>query len=266
MRNVLLLCLLPLLMAHVPAASAGRLADFQVINARTGEELALWRHAGRLYVEGTPGERYAVRLANRSQQRLLMVLSVDGVNALTGETAAAQQAGYVLDYYGSSAQIRGWRKRLDEVAAFYFTALPDSYAARTERPDNVGVIGVAVFRERRVRPAPPIVLEGEPSGISRRSKAAEPAAPAAASGVLADKADKADSARETQRLGTGHGERLDDQVTMTTFERAGRTPDEILTIYYDSRANLLARGIIPSVRRPMPPQAFPGGFVADPLN
>ena len=41
---------------------------------------------------------------------------------------------------------------MDDVAQFYFTDLPDSYAARTGRPRNVGVIGVAVFRE-----APPPV-------------------------------------------------------------------------------------------------------------
>jgi len=42
-----------------------------------------------------------------------------------------------------------WRKSADEVAAFTFTASPNSYAARTGRPANVGVIGVAVFRERQ---------------------------------------------------------------------------------------------------------------------
>src|SRR6185295_2747740 len=49
-------------------------------------------------------------------------------------------------------EITGWRKSYSEAAAFYFTALPDSYAARTDRPDNVGVIGAAVFRERVVPP------------------------------------------------------------------------------------------------------------------
>ena len=50
----------------------------------------------------------------------------------------------------AGVEIDGWRKSMDEVAAFYFTALPDSYAARTGRPDNVGVIGVALFREEPV--------------------------------------------------------------------------------------------------------------------
>src|SRR5208337_3068580 len=75
------------------------------------------------------------------------VMSVDGVNVITGDTASPRQAGYVLAPL-ESADIGGWRKSLSRTAAFYFTALPDSYAARTGRPDNVGVIGVALYRER----------------------------------------------------------------------------------------------------------------------
>ncbi|MBL0163667.1 MAG: hypothetical protein IPP82_08530 [Xanthomonadales bacterium] len=90
------------------------------------------------------------------------VLSVDGVNAVSGETASANQSGYVLDAW-ESTEINGWRKNLDEVAQFNFTSLPDSYAAQTGRPANVGVIGVAVFTERddrwiaqqRIERAPP---------------------------------------------------------------------------------------------------------------
>ena len=84
------------------------------------------------------------------------MIAVDGVNVVSGETAAHDQTGYVLNN-GQSAQITGWRKNLARVAAFEFTALPNSYAARTGRPDNVGVIGVAVFRER-VRYVPPPAL------------------------------------------------------------------------------------------------------------
>ncbi|MGO4782125.1 hypothetical protein AB4084_42215, partial [Lysobacter sp. 2RAB21] len=64
-------------------------------------------------------------------------------------TASPSQAGYVLEAW-QSTEINGWRKSMDDVAQFVFTDLPDSYAARTGRPDNVGVIGVAVFQERQV--------------------------------------------------------------------------------------------------------------------
>ena len=49
-----------------------------------------------------------------------------------------------------------------------------------------------------------------------------------------------------------------------TFERATSTPAQVLTLYYDSRANLLARGIIREPIQVAPtPRPFPG-FVPDP--
>ena len=255
MRKLLALLALSILSGCASVADAGRLAEVEIVSRASGQKLETWRHGGRLYVAGTPGERYALRLANRSGGRLLTVLSVDGVNAVSGETAAARQSGYVLGPW-QSAEIRGWRKSLDDVAAFYFTALPDAYAARTGRPDNVGVIGVAVFREY-VEPRP------EPMPYGALSKQA-PAAPRAAEAAASDAVGETKSKREAERLGTGHGERLNDPTRYTDFRRAGEAPAEVLTIHYDSRENLMARGIIPRAPRHSHPQPFPGGFVPDP--
>jgi hypothetical protein len=233
-------------------ADAGALLDVTVINRSSGERMTTYRHGGRLYVAGSPGDRYAVELRNRSGARVLAVLSVDGVNAVTGQTASPRQSGYVLDA-GSSAEISGWRKSMDDVAAFYFTALPDSYAARTDRPDQVGVIGVAVFRERvepRVEEQPPALAKSEALGAARAAPAAPAAAQESRSAALAD------------RLGTGHGERIAESTRYTDFRRDGTRPVETITIYYDSYRNLVARGVVPSPARL--PQPFPGGFVPDP--
>lgn len=242
MRSCIAICAALWLAGCASVADAGRLAEVEVVNTATGRKLETWRHDGRIYIAGTPGERYAVRLANRSGGRLLTVLSVDGVNAVTGETAAARQSGYVLGPW-QSAEIRGWRKSLDDVAAFYFTALPDAYAARTGRPDNVGVIGVAVFREYV---APP------PAPFDALSKQAP------------DAAGRGRAMQEEARLGTGHGERLNDPTQYADFRRASEAPAEVLAIYYDSRANMLARGIIPRAPRFAHPQPFPAGYVPDP--
>ncbi|MBL8491616.1 MAG: hypothetical protein JNM82_12620 [Rhodocyclaceae bacterium] len=245
-------------------ADAGSTADVAVIDRSTGERLPTWRHEGRLYVAGTPGNRYAVELRNRTGGRILAVLSVDGVNAVTGQTATASQSGYVLAP-GSRAEIAGWRKSMDDVAAFYFTSLPDSYAARTGRPDNVGVIGVAVYRER-VEPRPELDAPlsrreaGRAAGDAGGSNAA-PAAQAPATPATRDSAESKAAAEE--RLGTGHGERMNSPTRYTEFRRAGERPSEVITIHYDSRANLVAQGIIPGPRQPLP-RAFPGGFVPDP--
>jgi hypothetical protein len=190
---------------------------------------------------------------------MLAVMSVDGVNVITGDTASPAQSGYVLSP-GESADIAGWRKSMSRTAAFYFTALPDSYAARTGRPDNVGVIGVAIFRER----SRPIALEG------RRKEAAEPfssPAPARESGA-ANAAKDALAQSPQERLGTGHGRSEASYASYTQFERASETPAESIAIYYDSYENLLAQGV-PVAGPPVAhlrPDPFPdrGRFVPDP--
>jgi len=259
-----------------PAAAVGSLVDMQIVERSRGETLSTWRHGGASYVAGRPGDRYAVRLTNRSPGRVLVVLSVDGVNAVSGETASVSQTGYVLAPY-QSAEITGWRKSYSEAAAFYFTALPDSYASRTGRPDNVGVIGAAVFRERvpeRIggwfQQGPPVAAK---EGGAGNRMDAERQAPAAPAGTTAEAAPSQDAARRSRsepagrdekKLGTGHGEREYSPITQTAFERASSSPAEIVQVRYDSYANLLASGVIPRARpAPRQPDAFPS-FVPDP--
>lgn len=256
-----------------PALAAGQIVQMQLVERASGQALPETRHRGATYVAGRPGERYAVRLSNRTGARVLVVLSVDGVNAVTGETAATGQTGYVLAPW-QTAEITGWRKSDAEAAAFYFTALPDSYAARTERPHNVGVIGVAVFRERVPLPRPtpfepvPYSSGGRSDGERRAQAGADTlgssGAARAAEGAAA-RAPAPAAAPRDERLGTGHGEREYSPIGRTSFERASTTPAEIAQIRYDSYANLAAAGILPPPRRPLAalPDPFPG-FVPDP--
>lgn len=250
----------------VHANTVGNLAEVQIVDRATGAALPVYHYNGRRYVAGVPGSRYAIALRNRSGSRLLAVMSVDGVNAVTGETAAWDQNGYVFAP-GQRWEIRGWRKSQDRVAAFEFTALPNSYAARTGRSEHVGVIGVALFREApRSVPVPAEVMPRQESGSAPRGAAADSAAPATAArpdvGALADGSERR---RDSAKLGTGHGRSEDSWVSYTDFERAHPTPDEVITIHYDSRDNLIALGVIPGPRVPVP-NPFPGnlGFVPDP--
>ena len=68
------------------------------------------------------------------------------------------------------------------------------------------------------------------------------------------------------RLGTGHGERLSAPTQYTDFRRASDHPVEIVSIHYDSRARLLAQGVIPRPRQSPQPNPFPGGFAPDPRS
>lgn len=231
-------------LVSLPVLAAGRLGHVEIIDAQTGRSLPLYFDNGRHYVAGIPGHEYSIRIRNRSRTNILAVVSVDGVNVVTGETAAVNQGGYILQRH-QRFDISGWRKSLEQVASFYFADLDDSYAVRTGRPDNVGVIGVALFRPRVEEPF-----------VQGRAAPSEPSAPAAGKSEA-----QSDAAA---RLGTGHGRRIDSHVRYGQFERASEVPDEIVTIYYDSRDNLIARGVIPGPRPG--PQPFPNGFVPDPPN
>jgi hypothetical protein len=233
MRAGAIAVLLVSLLLPFAVQAHGGVLDLSVYDRTEGRRLPVYWHQGRAYVVGKPGNEYQVVLRNRLREEALAIVSVDGVNVVTGQTADSRQAGYVLSA-GSSYDILGWRKSLAQTAAFYFTALPDSYAARTGRPENVGVIGAAVFRKKR-----------EPQAI----------APSAA-------------AKEEARIGTGHGRREDSPIRQVTFERATPNPAETVTLYYDSYRNLVAQGVIPRSQPIAPrPQAFPGAvstFAPDP--
>lgn len=232
------------------AAAVGSLADITVFDRNEGRQLPVYWHEGRAWVAGKPGNEYALRIRNQGREEVLAVVSVDGVNVVSGETASPQQSGYVLSPW-RLFELAGWRRNLGQTAAFYFTPLPDSYAARTGRPDDVGVIGVALFRKKA---PPPAEISQAPMARAEASRESRDAAgPGAAASAPA------------QKLGTGHGRTEVSHARYVGFERASAHPAETVSIYYDSHQNLVARGVIP---RPVPvrpalPRPFPG-FVPDP--
>jgi len=241
------------------------LLDVSIVDVDQGERLSPIGHRGRDYIAGQPGHRFAVTMQNLSGERVLAVLSVDGVNAISGQTAGASQAGYVLEPW-QRVEIRGWRKSYADIAEFYFTDLPDSYAARTGRPDNVGVIGVAAFRERR-RPAMPYPPSAPMIGEAGKAMAERSSADAAG-GRDESRARRQDSASApsamAQQIGTGHGQRRYDPVAQTQFERDSARPNQRVALFYDSFEALAARGIIRTRSYGQQPEPFPLGFVPDP--
>ena len=290
-RTLLATCALATLLnlACTSAAQADNLLRVDVIDRDVGDTLHVWRDHGRPVVAGRPGSRYAVRLVNNSGERVLAVLAIDGVNVVSGETASVNQRGYVLGPY-QRTEIIGWRKSDNDVAAFEFTALADSYAARTGRPQDVGVIGVAVFREAphldvssemavpppvpapRPLPAPrldygamskaaPATTAPADSNPAAADAAAEPEARRSRDTLGAVAAGRAQPPVLAERLGTGHGSRETSVSYVTTFQRASSQPAQRIEIRYDSQDNLVAAGIIAPPRYA---NTAPHSFPADP--
>lgn len=269
-----LVSMLALTAALLPQLAAAQRVEVRLEDRTLGRTIPLHRFEGRLYAAGEPGHRYAIRLTNRTGERVLAVVSVDGVNVVTGQTADPAQSGYVLGPWQSTT-INGWRKDMSQIAAFNFAPLPESYAARTGRPGDVGVIGVAVFEEQRYYPQADdeIALgkrEASPYPQSQPAPAPYPgaSAPPARDQAAAEAASgMPERQRSEDKLGTGHGEREWSYARHTEFQRSTSAPVEVNAIWYDSRRNLALAGILPNPERwyagPRDARPFPG-FVPDP--
>lgn len=222
------------------AASTNTLMPFWVFPTRPGFA----------YLGGIDQHPYELMVRNNTARRVLAVVSVDGINVVTGESAAVNQSGYVVGPY-SDVSIGGWRKSLSEVARFVFSAPERSYANRTGRAANVGVIGVAVFNEYE-----PPRHQDHKSHQKMENSAAE-----------SDRSTP--SLPSSPGLGTEHGQREASVATTTQFRRASSQPVEVLELKYDTLPNLERMGVaqrqINPARRPTGPTPFPAnGFVPDP--
>jgi hypothetical protein len=210
---------------------------FEIVGESISALPTFFSPQGQRFVLGALGERYRIHIVNPTPARVEAVVSVDGLDAVDGKPASLAKRGYIIPALGD-VTVDGWRTSLDTVAAFRFSSVRDSYASRTQTDRNVGVIGVAFFRENPPPPPPPIAWV--PPSAARGA----PAPSAAGAGGRAE-AKAADAAG----LGTRFGESHDSRVVEVSFVRAEATPVTLGQVRYDDREGLLARGIaLPPVR------------------
>jgi hypothetical protein len=112
-----------------------------------GEPLDALHVGDRTYVVGQEGERYSIVIANHTSRRFEAVATVDGLDVINGKTGSFGNRGYVL-MPRATLEIDGFRQSEEQVAAFRFAKVRDSYAAQRGEARNVGVIGIAFFAER----------------------------------------------------------------------------------------------------------------------
>jgi len=217
--------------------------SFELVDG-AGQRLPTYSHRGRSYVLGRIGERYLLRVRNDSGQRIEVVASVDGRDVLDGRPASPAKRGYLVGPYGE-VTIDGFRLSREAVAAFRFSSVERSYAARMGDARDVGVVGVAVFREEERRWSAPLGAYDVPP--APRSDGRSPAAPELREKGSASAEPRAEehSARAPQRpgLGTEFGEEHASPVEQVSFVRASDRPAALLALRYDDRHGLAALGI-----------------------
>jgi hypothetical protein len=242
------------LLTVVPAAARAHVAPRDAVGSLVSVSLEVARRpaplyrapdgSGRFYLEALPRAGYAVHLANRTGERLGVVLTVDGLNAVSGERDPAARGGgtppgrlYVLGPW-ERITVQGWRTSLDEVRRFTFVDEERSYAARSGKANaKMGWIELAVYRERTPVAAvsPRRGRDLPPPAEDHDAARAEP--PAAAEGERSAGAPAAPS-----YPGTGWGERAHDPATLVDFDPQPRPADRV-TLRYEYAAGLRALGI-----------------------
>ncbi len=228
------------------------------LESARGRSLPSIRHRGKTFVAGERGDRYEIRVTNNGATRVEVVVSVDGLDAVSGRPGNfVSQRGYVIEPFGSVV-IDGFRTSLERVAAFRFSGVGDSFAAQSGAAHNAGVIGIAAFKERSVA----IARRGHGHGSSHAPRAADaPAKKNKSRSRAASPGTTAESSRSwsgpSQELGTRFGESRHSAVREVGFVRRDhRRPDFRTRIHYDSARGLQARGVpiaVEPVWRESPP-------------
>jgi hypothetical protein len=218
--------------------------------------------SGRYYFEARRGARYAVRLANRTHQRLGVVLHVDGLNVISGEKSSRWLGSdpgrmYVLDPWDQT-EVKGWRTSLDEVRRFTFVDEQSSYAARSGKANSkMGWVEVAVYRERGRHVGSYWPWRSQPESSDRSGERQDAPAPMAeappATAAPEERAGAKRAPRDEGKAegmadrggaypGTGWGQRTDDHVVVVDFEPE-KSPAERITLRYEYASGLRALGI-----------------------
>jgi len=130
----------PLLSAPAANVSVG-------LRDQSGRFLPGFTVGNRWFVVGEEGRRYSIVVRNKSDLRLEVVMSVDGLDVLDGKKASLSKRGYIMAPH-SKVVVDGFRHSMDAVAAFRFGPVRESYAQQKYGDSrNAGVIGAAIFQE-----------------------------------------------------------------------------------------------------------------------
>ena len=195
----------------------------------------------KVYAEAVKGEQYRIEVTNRLNRRVGLVIAVDGRNIISGAKSylARTERMYILEAFGSG-EYAGWRSSRDRINRFYFTDVPDSYAAAFGDESAMGVIAVAVYPEiQRQEPALSFSERGKREWESKADSAAP--SPRALGKT------KKEMQNASERAGTGYGRDEYSPVRVVSFDPESRAAETIF-FKYEWRATLCKLGVVACTR------------------
>ena len=247
------------------------------VNGRACKE---YTHKGMSFIEARHGTNYTVKIKNDNPYRVMAVLSVDGLDVVTGKPAEETNTGYIIDAY-NSLDIKGYRISDDNSASFIFTSKGKSYVQQAKsNATNAGVIGLRTYKENYTgwltvtstyTTIPLTYTIGSNSfgnitttggttatTVSGTTTAAYncsnyysstttplSSAPKASSGILRSMSVNANTSEPLSHkqfdTGTGWGSKLEDKVTRVSFEKGDMLVE--MSMYYASKEALVEMGV-----------------------
>jgi hypothetical protein len=186
----------------------------------------------KVYAEAVRGDYYRIVVRNKLNRRVGVVIAVDGRNIISGEKSWLKNTErmYIVDPY-STNEYSGWRTGQDKINRFYFTDVPDSYAAAFGDESAMGVIAVAAYPE--IRPCPQPSYAPHWSKDKTRNEAARDMAAPSALG----------KSQTMESAGTGYGHEKYSPSYRVEFEPERKAVESIL-IKYEWRKTLCKMNII----------------------
>lgn len=259
-----------------------------------GIPIRQYEHEGNFYVEGRKGSEYSIQIKNFYHQKILAVPSVDGLSVIDGKPASFDSDGFVVYPY-QTLIIPGWFLDHQSVAKFKFSNLNKSYSKKTgQDKNNIGVIGVAIFTEKdkytytdwciyesfpnspspTISPKNPFYVgtpisepyyytttkcsfEGNINSVSSTNSYCP------ATFTYANNENVSDVPRDAkvqQEVGTEFGNKSGFFTEKVYFERSSNVPIILFQIHYDSKENLIKKGVI-NKQKINSPNPFPNAYI-----
>ena len=251
-------------------------------------------HQNNTYVEGRSGTEYSIEIKNDSFVKKLAVITVDGINVLSGNVQGNEKGlGYIVNGHGT-LNVKGTRADQDTVGAFKFCPKDSSYCNEQGLKGNNGVIGVRMYDEvvnffwQTISNDKPFSVPPNPNfyrvdcisydnvkssftsdsigssdNMMFNCKVNEPSI----NDVMRSKSVTTSNVPK-HGLGTEWGSKIEDRVEEVSFNSQDFCSEEFV-IYYDTRKNLKDIGISfenkPQVVKHSRPKAF-GNYATPPKN
>ena len=215
-----------------PAVEVRVISDNGVEYPRYRTHPACERGSGSyFYMEAVRGEKYSIRVTNRTNRRVGVVIAVDGRNIISGQKSYLKNSErmYIIEPYATDV-FEGWRTGMDRTNRFYFTGQSDSYAEKVFADASaMGTIAVAAYREKvragNARHARPM------TGIRPGQRA------------QAGEARRNECAKD-EEAGTGFGETTYSPSYEVAFEPERSAAAGTVVLKYEWRSELCRKGIV----------------------